>query len=248
MRIRVSRPSTPLNPDPRLARVAGALLSAGLGACTGAPSPQAYRDALSSGACDTLTDPSLRDDCWLAHLDPTAPEPCVRLTTQKLVDECHFEVAERTGDLSYCREAGAFADDCGIHLLAASFPKWVPADALPGAYETVVEGHARAAGFADTDPRPWTAYYRWLLGNQHPMDRATCDVLPDPNRRDLCRQAGIALYHDLLNVARDRGVYPCDEAPLPDFLQYAPDPALDMARRRRRPELCRVAAASSPSP
>lgn len=237
-----------MNPEARARRAGAAGVWVLLAGCTRAPDPQAYRDALANGTCETLTDPTLRDDCWLAHLDPAAADPCGRLTTQKLIDECHFEVAERTGDAAVCREAGAFKDDCGIHLLAAGYPKWIPANALPGAYESIVEGHAREAGFADTDPRPWTAYYRWLLGNQHPMDRATCDVLADPNRRDLCRQAGIALYHDLLNVARDRGVYPCKDEPLPDFLQYAPDPALDMARRRRRPELCRVVVASSPSP
>lgn len=215
-----------------------------LTACRGredASAIHAYQAALATGACETVVDPTLRDDCWLAHLDPTAAAPCSRLTTQKLIDECHFELAERTGEPAHCRDAGAFREDCGIHLLVASFGRWVPATALPGEHEALIEGYAREAGFSAADPRPWTGYYRWLLGNQHPMDRSTCDVLADPDRRDQCRQAGLALYHDLLNVARDRGVYPCDEAPLPDFLQYAPDPALDMARRRRRPELCRGA-------
>ena len=145
---------------------------------------------------------ALRDDCWLAHLDTADPAWCDRFTTDKLRAECAFTMGERLDDPAWCARAGPFADDCRLHLVSRRVTKLTggPAD-----HEAEVEAIVVAVGLAADDHRPWAAWFRHALGSTSPLDRSRCDALTDPERREGCRFAGLALYHDRLNHARDRG-------------------------------------------
>ena len=135
------------------------------------------------------------------------------------------------------RQQRSFAEDCALHVLSATFATWVPANARPGDDEAEVERRIAASGLSGTDPRPWSAYYRWILGQQQPLDRGSCASAGTAERRDACTHTGVAVYNDLLNYARDRHTYPCDGGDLPAALQTAPDPELD-ALRASRTDLC----------
>lgn len=211
-----------------------------LGGCGGSPSEAvAYRDALHSGDCAPLRDDQLRDDCYIAHLDPSAPDACAPLTTERGRGECHFQLAEKTHDPALCKDAGPFADDCALHLVSQHFVDLATPGSVPGDHEDEVAAVITAGGLHLEDRRPWGAWYRQVLQGQTPLDRSACDVLTNPMHKGICRAAGMGLYHDRLNVARDKHEYPCDGGPLPASLAYAPDPELDAARQHRRPDLCR---------
>jgi hypothetical protein len=122
-------------------------------------------------------------------------------------------------------------------VLSRGFPTWLPRRARPGEHEEEAARRIAAAGLAEDDMRPWSAFYRHVLGSTRPIDRASCDRVTDPARREACRQTGLALYQDLLNMARDRQLYPCDGGPLPSLLTHTPDPELD-ALRAGRTDLC----------
>jgi hypothetical protein len=216
-----------------------------LAACGGASHPdgvpdaaqrEAWLAALKSGACETVTNEALRDDCWLARV-AHHPEVCEKMAGETARSECWFRVAEAQADPSLCPKAGIFAEDCALHVLSTSFASWVPRDARPGAGEDEVERRIAASGLAADDPRPWSAYYRWILGQQHPLDRASCAAATTEERRDACAHTGLALYADLLNHARDRRTFPCDGGPMPPELQTTPDPEID-ALVASRTDLC----------
>jgi hypothetical protein len=71
-----------------------------------------------------------------------------------------------------------------------------------------------------------------------PLDRSRCDAVADPWRRDICSNSAIPLFHDRLNMARDRKLELCET--LPDEAAYAsPDPVLDQVlAERREADLC----------
>lgn len=205
-------------------------------ACAAPPSDATtYAAALHDGSCATVRDDALRDDCWLRWLDPKDPTWCDRLTTDRLRAECAFTMAERTGEATWCDRAGPFEDDCRLHHLSRQL---ADVEGLPADRDAEIEAAIRAAGLAEDDGRAWGTWYRWSLGRQAPLDRSTCDAVTDASRREACRQAGLGLFHDRLNNARDRKLFPCDGGPLPPLLAYAPDPDLDLAIQHRRPELC----------
>lgn len=191
----------------------------------------AYESALRTGECTALADARLRDACAVVHVQ------CGLAEAETARAECAFRRAERTGDAAGCAEAGAWADDCRLHLWAASFEGWSPEAPRAGTDDALVVDHLPAFGFTAGDPRPWSAWYRWVHGHTRPLDRAACAAVLDPEHAEACRQTALAHYGDMLNVARDRKLYPCDGAPLPPFLQYTPDPEID-ALRARRTDLC----------
>ena len=101
----------------------------------------------------------------------------------------------------------------------------------------------RAAG----DMRPWSAWFRWVLGQQRPLDRGSCLAL-EGELRQACWNTGRALYQDRLNRARDQGSYPCpaeqsgQRAPLPAALRHGADAELDQLRlEREAADLCPLA-------
>lgn len=153
-------------------------------------------------------------------------------------DECAFQRAERTGDLDACVDAGAFVDDCRLHL-------WSRVDAPAGLplAEAVIALRAEmvARGIDPDDHRFWSASFRRALDQAATLDRSACDTLTDPALADACRHTAIALWHDKLNHERDFGQFPCDGGPLPASLAHAPDAELDaILAERRAGDLCRV--------
>lgn len=212
------------------------LLLACVGSASGDAADRArYVAGLASGDCAAIEDPTLRDDCRQATAE--APADCEAVVDPTVRGECWFQLAEATSDASYCPRAAPFADDCAMHVLSRGFPTWLPKGVRPGEQEEAAAAHVAAAGLAADDIRPWSAYYRHVLGSTRPLDRAACDAVSDAARREACKRTGVSLYQDLLNHARDRGLYPCDGAPLPALLAYAPDPELD-AVRASRSDLC----------
>lgn len=213
-----------------------------LWACAGPSTPDAedrarFVAALSDGACETVRDRRLRDECWLARAEKSGEDVCAEVGDATLRGECWFLVAEKRKDATLCADAGPFAEDCALHLLSNGFAAWARAGALPGDREDEVAARIVASGLGADDPRPWSAWYRWVLGGQRPLDRGTCDRVTDRDRREACRRTGLAVYADLLNHARDTRTYPCDGGPLPLALQYTPDAELD-ALRAARTDLC----------
>lgn len=221
--------------------LAAAALS-GWAACADPEAPDVadrarFATALRDRECGAVRTPSLRDDCWLAAVAHDGGAACERIGAERRRGECWFRAAERAGDPALCPRAAPFDEDCALHVLSASFPKWVPAGARPGEGEPEVERRIAASGLQPGDPRPWSAYYRWVLGAMRPLDRAACAGASTAPRREACVHTGLALYGDLLNHARDRGTYPCDGGELPASLRYTPDPDLD-ALRAARTDLC----------
>ena len=205
-------------------------------ACVDDPVTQ-YRDALRDGRCDAVADDALRDDCWVAMAGEGTGDTCAQVTDTTLRGECWFRLAEARSDAALCPQAVPFAEDCALHVLSRGFATGVPRGLRPGRGEDDAAARIVASGLAVTDMRPWSAWYRWVLGQNHPLDRAACLDVVDPDRREACLHTALALYGDLLNNARDRGTYPCDGSPLPAVLQYTPDPELD-ALRAGRTDLC----------
>ncbi|MDP2307862.1 MAG: hypothetical protein Q8P18_17685 [Pseudomonadota bacterium] len=194
-----------------------------------------YVEGLASGECEPIRDAALRDDCREATAE--APADCEAVGDATVRGECWFQLAESTKDASLCPRAVPFADDCALHVLSRGFATWLPKGARPGEHEASAEARITAAGLAVDDMRPWSAFYRQVLGGTRPIDRAACDAVAAPARREACKRTGITMYQDLLNHARDRKLYPCDGGPLPALLAYAPDPELDAVRAARR-DLC----------
>lgn len=191
--------------------------------------------ALASGDCSGVRDPALADECREATAKK--PEDCAAVKDAELRGECWFTLAETAGDASLCTNAEPFAVDCALHVLSKGFADWIPRGTKPGEQEAEAERRIVASGLAADDMRPWSAYYRFVLGASRPIDRAACAQVPDAARREACEKTGIALYQDLLNMARDRGAYPCDGGPLPPLLAHTPDAELD-AVRAARTDLC----------
>lgn len=201
---------------------------------------QRYQAGLRSGDCGGIRDVRLKGDCLLAAAERQAAEPsaeglCAQIVDSTLRGECWFQLAERRDDPALCPQATPFADDCALHLLSRSFAALKVTQ--PAEAEAEVEVRIQRTGLALDDMRPWSAWYRHVLGRQQPLDRASCAQVQAPDRQEACRMTGLALYHDRLNFARDRRIYPCDGGPLPSVLLYTPDPELDAARSSRS-DLC----------
>ena len=211
------------------------------------PEAHRYRDGLKTGECAAIKDIALRDDCWLAAVQrkkgsKKLPEdPCSRISAEQIQQECWFALAERKKDVTLCLSAGSFRDDCVLHILSQSFVLWVDPATIPGGVqEEEMALRIKQTGMDPSDPRPWSAWYRWVLGQRLPLDRGACGRVEDVFRREACMATGVALYNDRLNRARDRGSYPCPapgSAGLPPDLQYTPDGDLDTLRASRS-DLC----------
>ena len=92
-------------------------------------------------------------------------------------------------------------------------------------------------GLSLRDDRPWSAWYRMLLSRQRVLDRSACSAVTDPWRRDICVNTAIPLFHDRLNMARDKGLDLCTG--IPPEAAFVPEPELDTALAQRRQEdLC----------
>ena len=190
-----------------------------------------FVEGLRTGECGNIHDERLADECREATAK--VPADCEAIADPTWRGECWFQVAEATNDAQLCPNAVPFADDCALHVLSRSFDKWLPTRPRPGEHEDEAARRIAASGLSVDDLRPWSAYYRHVLGASRPIDRAACATIEDPTRRDVCQRTGITMYHDLLNRARDFGGYPCDGGPLPLQLSYTPDAELDAVRAAR---------------
>jgi hypothetical protein len=215
--------------------------------------PQAFTRALARAEVDPraatelcldLGEPRMRAACMsevaprLAKSDRSAAlTACAALGAPHGAD-CTFRLAETLGDSTLCAQAGEFADDCHLHLFSEHLRDWIPAGARPGNVEAVAASWILDAGLSPDDPRAWSAVYRWVLGQQRPLDRASCDNILDAMKRDACRMTALAHYNDLLNHLRDKGEQLCQD-PLPPRAQFVEDPDLRaLLIERRSKDLC----------
>ena len=230
-------------------------------ACAAAPPVDAAADATAyaaalalveadptgaAGHCGAVRAAPLRGDCVtagaeaLARARPDAAAAlCAGLPAGVHRDECGFQVAERSGQAGRCGAAGRFAEDCRMHVWSRALAEAVPRSATLEAAEPTAARLAAEAGFGAQDPRPWVVLARHLLGADAPLDRARCDALGEPKRRQVCKDAARDLFHDRLNHARDTGRFPCGGGPLPALLTHTPDPELEaIVAARRGGDLC----------
>lgn len=199
-----------------------------------------YRDGLASGDCSPVREPDLRDDCWVATAVTKSlrARPCDLIGGDHYKGECWFSLAEREKDPTLCKKAIGFTDDCALHVLSQDFAAWVKPESVPGDQDAEMEAKVASAGMKSDDPRPWSAYYRWVLGQHRPFDRSSCAKIENVMRKEACEKTGIAVYNDLLNNARDRKLIPCpSRKPLPPELAHTPDAELD-ALVTSREDLC----------
>lgn len=215
--------------------------------CSNAPSHELHAKSLTLPAkeaaplCADIEDTELRADCsWrvveeLAHDDYDLCAGLCQALPGAMGHECWFLLGENGDEPAACANAGAMADDCRMHLVGRRLMR-VSGDF--GADEGPVEEVIVALGLSIQDDRPWSAWYRGLHGRAMPLDRSRCDVVADPWRRDICSMSAIPLFHDRLNMARDRGLELCDS--VPDEAAYVgPDAVLDQVLAERRgADLC----------
>ena len=200
--------------------------------------------------CATLLDPSLKTDCvlstvpHLARKDSAAAEAACATLPEP--DECFFRLAETLKDAERCGHAGAFEDNCRLHVLSFGLREWITEEQLFEDIERDAPEKIRASGLSEEDPRPWTAIWRWALSRSTPLDRGACRTLSDETLVPVCLDAGMGLFHDRLSQARDRDTGLCN-GPIPDSLAYLADPELDRAlAQRKATDLCDPTARRAP--
>ncbi len=204
---------------------------------------RAWATALETGDCEGLAE-DLHDACVIADVERTRVDRCGDAHAEHARGECRFRLAERTLDARLCEHAAPYAEDCALHVLSASFRTWVPSGAAPGGpEEDILAERIVEAGLAVDDPRPWSAWYRWVLGAQRPLDRGACGKVAASPRREACVQTGRAIFEDRLNRARDDGTLGCAspdgaQGALPEALRHTADAELDAIVAARRPR-CR---------
>jgi hypothetical protein len=179
----------------------------------------------------------LHDACVVAAVERTGKDRCAEIRGARARDECGFRLAEKRLDPGLCPRAGVFAEDCALHVLSTGFMVWAPEGATPGGPEEAeVARRIGVAGLEARDMRPWSAWYRWVLGAQQPLDRAACSRVADSARRDACERTGLVVFEDRINRVRDtrgpEGGLRCGYDP--PLLAHTPDPAIDSLLARRR--------------
>ena len=230
------------------------VLSLPLG-CDSSPPPgehRRYTDSLTAieadpgqtgTVCGALTVAALREDCLLAGVDrlaaaqtETAAGLCQTLPDGLSRDECHFILAEKTGEATRCGDAGRFLLDCQMHLLQRAVSE-AKLDSDPAVLEPAAAAMLSAGGFAAEDEHAWTLIYRDALARQAPLNLVRCDDTPRP---PLCRRAGEGLFSDRLNYARDTRKLTgdwCTTRAGVEVLDHIPDAQLD-ALIARRTDVC----------
>lgn len=192
--------------------------------------------------CEQIDDPALRSDCVWAVVEVLAtsePETCAALCARAPEsggEECWFLLGEYSEDPSACANAGSLADDCRMHVFSDRLHNELPKGAKPGEVEETVRPWLIWAGFSPTDDRPWSATYRQLLQRNSPLDPGSCAAISDPALQEICTRTAVPVFHDLLNMHRDKGAQLCTgELPFPVVLTPALEAEL---AQRRAQELC----------
>lgn len=226
-----------------------------------------YADAETALAtCKSLADPDLAGDCAMvvavhassgANQDPASW--CQRVPEGPWRDECRFEGAElqlrrNLPDKAalLCNSAGAFADDCGMHL-------WMnQLDALTWGMGTADMGarlgdasalYARwapaLARGTDIEERFWQLYYQRAFGPRASVDLSLCGPLPEADRAR-CETSGAELFAgQLAPFLQQTGRIsefcmlqePSSEIVAP-WLGARPHAAIDAALRARQAQIC----------
>lgn len=201
--------------------------------------------------CRHIRNAILRADCGLAAIEGMAKDPdettasllqrCRTVAVGTWLDECAFQVAEKRNDSLACDHAGRFQDDCRLHLFSTGLRSWVSENARVDDPEIGrrAEKEIQKNGLPATDGRAWSAFYRWVLGRQAPLDRAACASIAESERRSICMETGKALYTDRLNHARDSRSFPCQGGAMPTELEVVQDPELlSLRTQRAAQDLC----------
>lgn len=199
--------------------------------------------AAAAALCARIDDPQLHADCvWvsveaLASTDPELAASLCADTPGAGGEECWFLLGEHARDPSACANAGSLADDCRMHVFSDRLNNDLNRDASFGGVEATLEPWVVWAGLNPSDPRPWSALYRQLHARTPTLDPANCAVIADPDLQASCRNTAVAVFHDRLNRARDRGAELCTGAlPFPVVMDASLQAELDL---RREQELCR---------
>jgi hypothetical protein len=172
----------------------------------------------ADSACGPIRDSVLRADCYLAAVEragESGRELCERLEG-KSRGECHFILAEKGQSLKDCEEAGPYARDCRLHLLSRSLAR--ENEYTVQAAESLLAGHG-----LEGSQEGWTAVYRNFHSKKRPLDLGWCRDSPDPL---LCRKAGLQIFRDRLNRARDTDKVECSGEVQPPMLGFHPDKIL----------------------
>ena len=192
--------------------------------------------------CAQIDDDALRADCvWavvevLASTDPETSAALCAQTPAKGGEECWFLLGEHNRDPAACANAGSLADDCRMHVFSDRVHNELPKGAKPGEVETLVRPWVIWAGFSPQDERPWSATYRQLLVRNSPLNSGSCAAITEPALQDICTNTAVPVFHDLLNMHRDRGAQLCTgELPFPVVMTPALEAEL---AQRRAQELC----------
>ncbi len=149
-------------------------------------------------------------------------------------------MGERRQDPAGCARAGAYEDDCRLHLATADFGAWMPRGARldDGELHRRMAAEAEAVGLHADDLRVWSAFFRRVYMQQVTLDREACSALVAPLDRS-CRETGLQVYTDRLNMAHSQGMLPCEGEALPAFVQTGGDAELEeILRARARPGPC----------
>ena len=200
----------------------------------------------TAALCSVLTDPELHGECVSIGAERLAiqqeGEPamlCELIEIQLWQDECFFIVAEKGAEPGLCASAGRFETDCFMHTWTRKIHREIPKKTRPGQAEPEWAQMANDHGFAPDDDRPWVALYRKLLGEMTPMDRAACDDVTLERLQNICRKAGLGLFHDRLNYVRDKALLDCQSDTLPKALNTLLDMELRATLEQRKQEdLC----------
>lgn len=217
------------------------------------------------GVCASLSDPALAGDCALViamqaskgmRQDPAVW--CARVPEGAWRDECHFEGAEmmaRRGQTeraaALCGAAGAFRDDCGMHLwmgelsrVSAGMGPGQLQERLPTANQLYERWAPALAEHSDMETRYWQMFYQAAFGPSAAVDLSLCAPLPPEDARR-CEAAGAERFLGqltpfLVQSGRIRefcGTLLSAQVVAP-WLGAAPHPALDQALAARRGQIC----------
>ncbi len=219
--------------------------------------------------CQGLSDPKLAGDCAMvvavtassgANQDPA--RWCSRVPEGTWRDECRFEGAElqKRRNLpdraaALCLAAGAFADDCGMHMWMSELDQltWSMGTAdlsarLPEANALYQRWAPSLARGTDMEQRFWRQYYQRAFGSRASVDLNVCAGLAEADAAR-CASAGADLFaNQLAPFLQQTGRLaefcrlqnPSSEIVGP-WLGAVPHPALDAALRERAPQLCEAA-------
>ena len=197
--------------------------------------------AAATAHCLPIDDEDLRADCLLAAAGEAAPVDakgaetlCSHIPHGVIQDECHFVLAEGSGQVETCVRAGRFAQDCRMHAwsrtLQAASTQWQSIDDV---IETVRTSAPPELGALD----PHLPAFRLWLGAQDLLDLAPCATLTDAELEKACTFSGLGLFHDRMNHARDTGAISCPNPAESPSLAHRPHPQLSAALTQRQ-DLC----------